>query len=220
MFKNLLDDFFDILFNPAKGLGRVAKHRGIWQGLAVYLVVSIVVSWATLNADSFAAFPWVPHELVPYLSLNILEKTQLFFPLLTFFIQLFFWPLYFFLMVAIQNFVTGLFDGEGEVTSLGAVLGYSHLPLLIIAVGGLLGRYTAFNILGLVGLIAFLWSIALKIAGIKLVHGFSWGRASLAFFMPLIALVTSFILFILLSIVFLFPMLMQALEGFPGYTPF
>ena len=220
MFKNLLDDFFDILFSPAKGIGRVARQRGIWQGLTVYFAVNIVVSMATLNLDSLATFSWVPNGLVPFSSLDFLEKTQHFFPLLIFFVQLFFGPLYFFLMVAIQNFVTGLLGGKGEVTSLGAVLGYAHFPLLVIAVGGVLGRYTAFNILGLIGLVAFLWSVALRIAGIKQVHGFSWGRSSLAFFMPLITLVSSFILFMLLSIVFIFPMLIQALEDFSGRTPF
>ncbi len=215
-----MDDFCDVLFNPAKGLGRVAKDRSIWQGLAVYLLVSIIISLATLNVDSFAASPLLLREPSPFLTTDFLQRTQHLFPLLTFFVQLLFAPLYFFLLVAIQNFAAGLFAGEGKITSLGAVLGYAHLPLLIIAIGGLLGRYTSFNILGLVGLIAFLWSVVLKIAGIRLVYDFSWGRASLIFFMPLIALVTSFILFILLAIVFLFPMFMQALEGFPGYSPF
>lgn len=220
MFKNFFDDFYDILFNPVKGLERVAEYRNIWQGLVVYLVVSIVVSLATFNVDSSAA-PWLPPELfAPYLPLDIFERTQFLIPLLTLFVQVFFGPLYFFLMVAILNFVTGLLSGKGETTSLGAVLGCSYLPFLLIAVGGLLERYSAFNVLGLIGLIAFLWSMGLKIAGIKIVHGFSWGRAALALFMPVIAFATSFILFILLAIVFLLPMVMQAMENFPEYSTF
>ncbi len=220
MFKNFLDDFFDILFNPVKGLSRVAEDRSIWHGLVVYLTVSIVVSLATLNISHSVASPWIPPELAPYFPVELFERTLHFIPLLMLFLQLFFGPLYFFLMVAILNFVTSLFDGEGKVISLGAVLGYSYLPFLVVAVGGLLGRYTAFNIVGLVGVIAFFWSLWLKIAGIKTVHGFSWGRSVLAFFMPFIIFVTSFILFSLLTIVFLLPMVMQAMEGLPEYSLF
>ncbi len=220
MVKNFLDDFYDILFNPAKGLKRVAEDRSIWNGLAVYLGVTIVVSLATLNVAPPAVSPWIPPEFTPFFPVELFEKTLHFVPLLTFFVQLFFGPLYFFLMVAILNFVTGLFNGEGKIGSLGAVLGYSYLPFLIVAVGGLFGRYTSFDIVGLISVIAFLWSVTLKIAGIKTVHGFSWGRAVLAFFMPAIVLVSSFILFILLTIVFLLPMVMQILEGFPEYSLF
>ena len=220
MFKNFLDDFYEILVNPIRGLNRVGKDRSIWDGQAVYLAVTIVVSLANSNVAPPAVSPWIPPEITPFFPVELFKKTLPFVPLLTLFLQLFFGPLYFFLVVAILNFVTGLFNGEGKISSLGAVFGYSYLPFLFVAVGGLIGRYTAFNIVGLISVIAFLWSVTLKIAGIKTVHGFTWSRAVLTFFMPAIALVSSFILFVLLTIVFLRPIVMQILEGLPEYSPF
>ena len=220
MFKEFLDDFFDILFNYSKGLPRIARTRNIWNGLAVYLLVSLIVSLATVNIN--LNYGWgqdvffMPQEAAPFFSPEMGESVSRFLPLATLLIQLVFGPLYFLLMVAVRNFVAELFGGRGHVFALGAVLGYGHIPYLIVALGGLLNRYTAFNTIGFLTAIALLWSLWLKIAGLRVVHEFSWGRAVLCYFMPLLAMLGAVILFLLLAIVFLFPLMVQFIERFPG----
>lgn len=142
-----------------------------------------------------------------------------FIPLFSMLVYLVFGPLYFLLSVAVLQFISRLFGGEGDPTSLGAVLGYANIPYVIVAVGGLFARYTTFDIVGLISLIAFFWSVWLKIAGIKIVHNFTWGRSFLVFFMPAIALIVVFILFVLLFIVFLIPIAAQIFEGISGNIP-
>ncbi len=219
MLIGFLDDFYDTLFQPSRGLTRIASARTVWHGLAVYLVVNVIVSLATVNIPAVTEqdFPyWVTPDLAPLIPLEIIEGMLRFIPLVSVLLYLVFGPLYFLLSVAVLQFVSRLFGGEGNPSSLGAVLGYANLPYVIVALGGLFSRYTTFNIVGLISLGAFLWSVGLKVAGIKAAHNFSWGRASLVFFMPAIVVITVFFLFILLFIVFLVPLAAQIFESLPG----
>ncbi|NLJ56816.1 MAG: hypothetical protein GX334_07190 [Firmicutes bacterium] len=220
MFKDFFDDFYDLFFNSSRGLSRVARTRNIWNGLAVYLLVSLIVSLATVNfnlgyrmeQDLFS----VPPEIVPFFSPEMGAGVSRFVPLVTLLTQLVFGPLYFLLTVAVRNFTAELLGGRSNPGGLGAVLGYGQLPYLVVALGGLLNRYTAFNTVGLLTLAALLWSLWLKIAGLRIVHEFTWGRAVLCYFMPLLAVLTAFVLFLLLAVVFLFPVALQFVEKVPG----
>lgn len=216
MFKECLDDFYDLLFNYRKGLSRIAQQRNIWDGLIIYVVVNLIVSLATFNISSEAGqgayFYSVFSTFIPPESLSGVSR---FLPLATILVQLVFGPLYFLLIVAIISLVAELFGSRGGVSKIGAVIGYGQYPYLIVALGGLFNRYTGFNVLGFLVFACFLWSLFLKIAGLKIVSDFSWGRAVLVYFMPLLAIVAATILFILLAIVFLLPLLIQFMEHFP-----
>ncbi|RJX27742.1 MAG: YIP1 family protein [Dethiobacter sp.] len=216
MFKEWLDDFYDILFNYRKALARIAQNRNIWHGVAIYLFVNLIVSLATSNIISRPGQGtfFIPPEISPFLPQEILANVFRFIPLVTILVQLVFGPLYFFLIVGVVNLVAELFGGRGGVIRLGAVMGYGQYPYLIVALGSLFSRYTAFNIIGLLAFAALVWSIFLKIAGLKIVYNFPWGRAVLVYFMPLIALVAALLLFLLLAIVFLLPLIMQVMESF------
>jgi hypothetical protein len=215
MFKEWLDDFYDILFNCRKGLSRIAQNRNIWHGLVIYLFVNLIVSLATINSTYMAGQDaFIPPEFSTFLPQEILEGVLRFIPLVTILVQLVFGPLYFFLIVGVINLVAELFGGRGGVLNLGAVMGYGQYPYLIVALGGLFTRYTNFDVMGLLAFAALLWSLFLKIAGLKIVYNFSWGRAALVYFMPLIAVAAALLLFLLLAIVFLLPLMMQVMENF------
>lgn len=221
MFKGFLDDFYDTLFNYRKGLSRIAEERTIWHGVTIYLIIAVVISLATLKVNSLNFnFGNLPPDLAPFFPSEAANHLLRLLPLTTLFLQLVFGPLYFLLSVAVQNFIAHLFAGRGEASALGAVLGYAHLPYVIVAIGGLFSRYTPFNLVGLLTLAAFIWSIWLKIAGIRIVHNFTWGRAALVYFMPLFTIIAAIILFLLLAIVFLFPLALQAINSIPGGVPF
>ncbi len=220
MLKDFFDDFYDLFFNSSRGLSRVARTKNIWNGLAVYLLVVLIVSLATVNLNLGYRLEQgtflVPPEIAPFFPPESGDRIFRFVPLVTLLTQLIFGPLYFLLMVAVRNFTAELLGGRGNPCGLGAILGYGQLPYLIVALGGLLNRYTAFNTIGLLTLAALLWSLWLKIAGLRIVHEFTWGRAVLCYFMPLLAVLTAFFLFLLLAVVFLFPLAMQFVEKVPG----
>ncbi|MDO9534129.1 MAG: Yip1 family protein [Bacillota bacterium] len=216
MFKRFFVVFFNTLFHPKKGFARISENRNIWNGLVVYLLINLFVSLAAIyftHGRSVQEGFYLPPEFPPFFTPEIIEGVFRFVPLVNLLLQLVFVPLYFLLMVGILHLVAELFGGKGSVSSLGAVLGYGHIPYLIIALG-FLTRDTALNIIGLLTIAAFLWSLWLKIVGLKIVNEFSWGRTVLVYFMPVISLTAAFLIFMLLSIVFLTPLLMQIIDGF------
>jgi len=216
MFKGLLYDLFDVLVHPKKGLSRTSESRNIWNGMILYLFINLILSLAAIYfiyGSSLQEGLYIPLQFSPFFTPEIIEGVFRFVPLVNLLMQLVFAPLYFLLMVGILHLVAELFGGKGSVSSLGAVLGYGHIPYLIIVPGFFLTRYTALNIIGLLTIAAFLWSIWLKIVGLKIVNEFSWGRAILVYFMPALSLTAAFLIFLLLSIVFLTPLLMQIIDG-------
>lgn len=220
MLKESLDDFFDLLFNYRKGLSRIAQKRNIWNGLFIFLIVNLIVSAATFNIPSAAGSGLCNSFFSTFFPPESLSGTVRLFPLATILAQLVFGPLYFLLNVAIIYLVAELFGGRGGVSRLGAVIGYGQYPYLFVALGGLFNRYANLNVLGILTFACFLWSLFLKIAGLKIACDFSWGRAILVYFMPLLALVAAMILFVLLAIVFLLPLIIQFMEHFPFTFPF
>lgn len=215
MVKDWFDDFYDLLFNYRKGLLRISRQRNIWNGLLIYLLVNLIVSLATFNMAAVRKENLLFHPGIADFFPRELQTVALpFFPLATILFQLVFGPLYFLLLVAILNLVVELFGGRPGVVRLGAVLGYGQYPYLIVALGGVFVRYTDLNILGFLAFISFLWSLFLKVAGLKIVADFSWGRATLAYFMPLLVLMAAILLFVLLAIVFLLPLIVPLMEHF------
>ncbi|NMB40506.1 MAG: YIP1 family protein [Firmicutes bacterium] len=214
MFKESLDDFYDILFNYRKGLSRIMQERNIWNGLVVYLFVNLIVMLAIINSTFILEQDILfSSRLSTLLPPEALTDVLRFMPLANILVQLVFGPLYFLLVVGVINLAAELFGGQGGASKLGAVVGYGHYPYLIMALGGLFTRYTDFNVIGLLTFIALLWSLFLKIAGLKIVHEFSWGRAVLIYFMPIIAIMAAIFIFLLLAIVFLFPLIVQLTEN-------
>ena len=212
MFKTFLDDFFDILFNYRKGLTRVAETKNIGHGLVIFLVFTILSSLSTMSFNAVGNAGVFPPELYPFFPAEVQAELLRFIPLTALMMQLTFGPLYFLLLVAILNFVAELFGGKGSVYSLGAVLGYSYIPYVFVALGGLIDTFSAFNIAGILGIMAFLWSLFLKIAGLSVVHKFSGAKSVLVFFTPLLAVIAAVIIFFLLGVIFLFPIIMQMIE--------
>lgn len=222
MVRGLIDDLYDVLFNYRRGLERVAQERSIWHGLVIYVAVTLIVSLATINLNAAEAdvAVLVPPELAPLFPPDAVNLFVRIAPVFTLLFQLVFGPLYFLLMVAVLNLASNLLGGRGGVASLGAVLGYAYLPYLLVAVGGLLFRATDLNVVALLTFAALIWSLWLRIAGIKIVQNFSWGRAALTYFLPIIAVAVAILVFLLLSIIFIIPMLMQLVDQLSGGFPF
>lgn len=210
MFKNFLDDFYDVLFRPQKGIRRVAEERTIWQGLAIYIAVSIILSLSTLNVLSPRDFIITVREAGFPVPLAVVEALSWSLPVISLITNIVFGPLIFSLWVAIINFIAELFDGKGNAARLGAVFGYAHLPYIFVSAISLFGRYTSFNIVNLSLFAAFIWSAVLKVIGVREAHHFSTGRSVIVYLLPAIALFVAFFIFFMLFIVFLMPFLRPA----------
>ncbi|NLL21794.1 MAG: hypothetical protein GX263_08685 [Firmicutes bacterium] len=214
MFKELLEDFFYI-FNFKKKVPHLIQSRNIWHGLLVYQAVNLLLSLAAIK---YAGSKWEEVILALLQGLNFTvtpEITESIFsviPLTALLINLAFGPLCFLLMVAVFNLTAELFGGTNGLSGLGAILGYGHSPYLFAAIGLILTRNSALYVTGILLLLIFLWSLGLKIAGLKQVYGFSWGLAVLVYLMPAICFLVALTLFLLLAIVFLIPLVMQSIN--------
>ena len=215
MFKEMLEDFFYILSNFKKRVPHLIQNRNIWHGLLVYQVVNLLLALAVIN---YAGIKWeeialiLPQGLNSVITPEIAESIFSVIPLATLLINLAFGPLCFLLMVAVLNLAAELFGGSNGLSGLGAILGYGHSPFLFAALGLILARSSALYVTGILLLLIFLWSLGLKIAGLKQVYGFSWGLAVLVYLMPAICFLVALALFILLAIVFLIPLIMQSIN--------
>jgi hypothetical protein len=206
LINQFIDDFYDVLFKPVKGINRVAAERTIWHGLVVYMAVSLVSSLtaiATSNpgevAGEFANF-WSPEAMALLLSSS---------PALSLISIIVFAPILLFVWSAILNFSAELLGGQGRGMRLGAAIGYAQLPYILIVPLSLAARYLALDVVGVAGFAAFIWSVYLKITAIRAVHSFSLRRAALAYFLPAIVLLAAVIIFILFLSAFLMPLLME-----------
>lgn len=202
-----IEDFYDILFKPSKGIARVAAERSAWQGLLVYMAISLVTAMAAVGAAARARE--FPSELGLFLPQETLALLRGFSPILSLISVLVFYPLLLFLWAGVLHISSELLGGKGRALNLTAAVGYAQLPYLLVAPFSLVSRYLLFNLVGFAGVIAFFWSLLLKIEAIHAVHGISRTRAAVAFFLPLIAAVAAAIVFLLLISTFLMPLLME-----------
>ncbi len=206
MLNQFIDDFYDVLFKPVRGISRVAVERSIWHGLVIYLAVSLVSSLtavATASAREFAGDLgefWSPEAMV-----LLLRST----PVLSLISILVFAPILLFLWSAILNFSSELLGGQGRGLRLATAIGYAQLPYILVAPLSLASRYMDIDVVGMATFVAFIWSIVLKIIAIRSVHSFTTGRAVLAYLLPALVLLTALIIFVLLLSAFLMPLLME-----------
>ncbi len=209
------ESIYRVIFSYYKGLGRVAEQKNIWQGLGIYLAVTLLALFSSITVYLAVGedILQVPAELSHFLPRHVFDSFLLFLPVAVLLFHLVFGPLYFLFSVAVLHFIAILFGGRGNVFAVGAVLGYAYLPYLLVALGGLLSHLDLAGVTLYLFVAAFLWSTLLKVTGLKQVYNFAWRRAAFVYFMPLIVLSTAIILFLLLSIVFLIPPILQFLEN-------
>ncbi len=204
MISRFLDDFYEILFKPARGMKRISQEKNIWQGLLIYVIISVIVSLSTsayqltsLLEQDFSSMP-LPVELT--------EGMLRFMPFLDLLFKVTFGVLLFLTWTAILHLVADILGGENRSYRLGAVLGYGQLPYIFMAPVSLLARYMPFDLIALASFVFFFWSLALKIIGFRETYNFSTSRAILGYFLPAVSLMTIAIVFLIFIGAFFVPL--------------
>ncbi|MDW7652222.1 MAG: Yip1 family protein [Bacillota bacterium] len=201
-----IDDFYDILFKPALGMERVVRERSVWQGLIVYLAVSVVSAITTFGTMDTGEIGGELTQIMPPEAAEALLRSW---PALNLIVILVFTPFLLFLWSAVVQISAELLGGKGRGLQVAAGIGYAQLPYILVAPFGLVARYLAFDVVSFVSFAAFIWTLVLKIEAIRAVHTFTRGRAALAFFLPVLALIAAAILFFLLVGSFLMPLMTE-----------
>jgi hypothetical protein len=201
-----IDDFYDILFKPVLGMERIVRERTVWHGLLIYLAVSLVSTITTFGAMDTGD---LAAEMTQFISPDAAAALLRSWPVLNLIFILIFTPFLLFLWTAVLQFSAELLGGKGRGLQLGAGLGYAQLPYILVAPFGLVARYLAFDVVGLISLVAFIWAVILRIEAIRAAHVLTRGRAALTFFLPLLALIAASIIFFLLVGSFLMPLISE-----------
>ncbi|EEG77593.1 Yip1 family protein [Dethiobacter alkaliphilus] len=200
-----IDDFYDSLFKPSRGIARVVQERTVWHGLFIYLAVSLVASITSfVGAGTEEVFTGLTQYMDPETAAALMRA----WPVLNLLSIIVFYPLLYFVWAAVLQFSSELLGGSGKGLQVATGLGYGQLPYLLVVPFGLITHYMAF-IVPLVSLAAFVWSVVLKVEVLHAVHGFSRGRAALAYFLPALVLVAAIFIFLVLIGSILMPLLAE-----------
>lgn len=116
-------------------------------------------------------------------------------------------------LLVISNWsITTLLDGKGNMRDIFCVIGYSLLPLIIItpciAVATQFLSLDEAAYVTIVQGIAYLWTLALVVIGIKEVHQYSWAKTVATLLLTVVAIA------VILFICLLFFSLLQEIVGF------
>lgn len=187
-------------------MARITGERSVWQGVVVYLSVSLVSALTAVGTTSPDEISGELGAFFPQESLALLLRSTPVLSLISIFV---FAPLLLFAWSAILHFSAELLGGRARAVQLATAVGYAQLPYILVAPLSLLGRYMQADIVGLAGFAAFIWSVYLKIEAIRALYSFGRGRAALAYFLPVILTTGSILVFFLLASTFLMPLLME-----------
>ncbi|WP_371365614.1 hypothetical protein SRRS_03150 [Sporomusa rhizae] len=184
---SFLETIYDVLFKPTAAMHYIAEKKLTGQALTMFVISMLVPVLAVYI--SIKDLPGVPAFGILFV-LNIIGS-------------FFSWVL----GAAVLSFVAELFGGKGTAVGLFAAMGFSHLPrvaaipLWVIAAlmpGGIRGL-----LLGIVGLIVFIWTLTLQVAALRGAHGLSATKAVLVLIAPMLAIiggVTALIIFLSTSL--------------------
>ncbi len=206
MIGKFLDDFYEILFRPSQGMKKISREKTIWQGMLVYIVISVIVSLSTGTSPSenmagnLGALPF---------SVEITESMLRMLPFFNVLLNITFTPLFFLVWVSILHLTADILGGHNRSYRLGAVIGYGQLPFVFMAPVSILSQYIPFDLIGLASITLFLWSLILKIVGLRETYEFTTSKAILSYFLPVGVLFLSLIIFIILLSFFFAPFIAE-----------
>lgn len=201
-----LDDFYDILFRPAQGMKKISKEKTIWHGLLVYIVVSLTVSLSSgiyqpeILSQDLANFPF---------PVEVTENMLRLLPFFNVLVNITFTPLFFLIWTSILHLTADILGGRNRSYRLGAVLGYGQLPYIFMAPVSLLSEYTPFNLIGLASVALFLWSLVLKIIGLRETYDFSTPKAVISYILPAGVFILSIMVFLIILSLYFAPLLTE-----------
>ena len=211
--KNFGRDLLHTLIRPRKGLARVADTRNIWQGIFLYVVISLLAVFSVAQSITVEALiGFLENWNIPF-PVHLAQSFIDTLPVLSLIAQFIFGTLLFCIWLSIVNLFAELFSGEGDASRLGAVFGFAALPYLLLAPTALWAHIIPLQLLLLLGLVAFVWSQLLKIIGLKEAHNLTLLQALAAYLLPVATLLMALLLFVLMSVAFLLPFVVEFLDS-------
>lgn len=168
-----LETIYDVLFKPTAAMQNIAEKKLTGQALLMF-VISILVPVLAVY-PSIKDMPGVPALGI----LFIIHSIGSFFS----------WVL----GAAVLSFIAELLGGKGTAVGLFAAQGFSHLPrvasLPLWVIAALMPNGIRGLMLGLVGVLVVIWTLALHVAALRGAHGLSSAKAVVVLVAPMVTVI-------------------------------
>lgn len=189
----VLDIVYGVLFDPVRTFAGLARRPPAGAAVIIFIVLNLAEAlmgllttpryFGEMPVPGFPGMEAFTHSLLPLFSAGgfIFSVVKWFF------------------MAGLLHLLAELLGGRGDARGVFVVYGVAGLPaVFMFPVDIILALFRAGSAVlffsGLLGLGVFVWSVVLLIIGVREVHRFSTGRATLAVLMPGLALVALFIM--------------------------
>lgn len=180
----ILELFYAILFQPRKGMRKIALLQPVRLGLGCFLLVELITLLASCSAAVTAGLPNQIDNLWPGMIIC----------------GLIFSLIMLFLMVAIISFAAELLGGKGTGKQTLAVLSFAALPNMLIAPFTVISKLIGFDLSLIVALAIGVWTFVIEVIGIRIINRFSTGNAVLAVLTPLFIMLAVICIFLIILI--------------------
>jgi len=189
----VLDIVYGVLFDPVRTFAGLAQRPPVGAAVIIFVVLNLAEAlmglltapryFGEMPIPGFPGMDAFTHSLLPLFSAG------------GFIFSVVKW----FVMAGLLHLLAELLGGRGVARGVFVVYGVAGLPaVFMIPVDIILALIQAGSAVlffsGLLSLGIFIWSVVLLIIGVREVHRFSTGRATLAVLMPGLALVVLFII--------------------------
>jgi hypothetical protein len=195
--------FFEIIygmfFSPAATFSALARFPVASRAAIFFLLVQLLSS---INGMA------VVREQFP----DLVGTGIVFFPVLLIIMAFIGW----FLNTSVLQLLAEFQGGKGRGIQLFTALGFAYAPSLFSAPVTLLLSNTYPRLLNVITFIITIWVIVLNVLAIRVIHGFSTGKAVWTLLIPLFSILLLFVGFVILTILVIMGMGLTEFPGFPG----
>lgn len=168
---NLLENLYDVLFQPTVAMRNVAANKKVGQALAVFFLSVTIPVWAVYFGLQSIGMPQ---------AINAILLVQVIGSLLMWIVG-----------SALLHLIAEFLGGQGSAIGLFAALGFAQFPRLFIVPLWVLAALMPAGIrpalMGISALIILFWVLTLHVYAIKGAHSLGGVRASLVLAVPFLA---------------------------------
>lgn len=181
--ETILEDIYDVLFQPRLALGRIANQAKLSSALVVFLVCVFVPMWAIYLGMQVTGSPT---------SVGFIMVAQAIGSVAVWLIG-----------TAVWHLCAELLGGRGSAVGLLAALGFAHFPRIFIVPLWVLATWLPAAVaplfLGGTGAVIALWTISLEVLAISGAYEISRTKAVLVLLTPVLFMIASVLILVFMA---------------------
>ncbi|MTI48798.1 Yip1 family protein [Sporosalibacterium faouarense] len=199
-----------VITNPKDTLEEISNSAPIWQAISINVILGVLSVFITLNRNTLMAN--MGPGISPY-DIEMLSSMIPMFMVMGVFFAMIVNPLFHFIETGMYNLISEFLGYKGSGKGLFSALGFASVPGIFSII--LLGIFSSINlniVSTIISIPITIWVIVLNIIAIKKTYQMGTGKATLTYFIPIIALIVVVGILIILGIITMIP-IMREISG-------